>query len=108
MEFSSKPNTPNATPYVANPVSLEEYLEAHMQLLANEQISHPDIFAMPKTLQQFMTIGLIQKLVNAVFPKVGLIVEEIDYLLRKAASAFSSHSLASVNKILLLQTETSG
>ena len=102
IAFSSKPNEPNSTPYVAAPVSLEEYLEAHMQMLANEQIIHPDISEMPTTLQQFMTIGLIQKLVNATFPKVGLIVEEIDYLLCKAASAFRSHSLAIVNRSLLL------
>jgi hypothetical protein len=100
--FSRKPNVPSATPYVTDPVSLEEYLEAHMQMLANEQINHPDISEMPRTLQQFMTIGLIQKLVNATFPKVGFIVKELDYLLSKAESAFRSHSLATVNRALLL------
>ena len=101
IEFSRKPNVPNATPYVATPVSLEEYLEAHMQMLSKKQINHPDISDMPATPQQFMTIGLLQKLVNATFPKVGLVVEEVDYLLSKAASAFRSHSLAAVNRILL-------
>jgi SRSO17 transposase len=101
IELSRIPNEPNSTPYVAGPVSLEEYLEAHMQMLANEEVNHPDISEMPTTKQQFMTIGLIQKLVNATFPKVGLIVEEIDYLLSKAKSAFSSHSLSTVNSVLL-------
>jgi hypothetical protein len=101
IAFSRKPNVPNATPYVAGPVSLEEYLEAHMQMLSNEQISHPDISEMPTISQQFMTVGLIQKLVSGTFPKVGLIVEEVDYLLNKAESAFRSHSLATVNGILL-------
>jgi len=108
IAFSRKPNEPNSTPHVTGPVSLEEYLEAHMRMLANEHINHPDIFEMPTTLQQFMTIGLIQKLVNAVFPKVGLIVEEIDYLLSKAASAFRSHSLATVNNALLLYAGSQG
>jgi hypothetical protein len=49
-----------------------------------------------------MTIGLLQKLVNGTFPKVDLIVEEVDYLLNKAESAFRSHSLATVNRTLLL------
>jgi SRSO17 transposase len=100
IAFSRKPNIPNATPYVSGPVSLEEYLEAHMQMLHNEPISHPDISEMPTTLQRFMTIGLIQKLINATFPKVGLVVEEVDYQLRKAASAFRSHSLATVSVLL--------
>jgi hypothetical protein len=101
ITFSRKPNVPNATPYVSGPVSLDEYLEAHMQMIANKQIRHPEIFEMPTTLQQFMTIGLVQKLVNATFPKVGIIVEEVDYLLSKAESAFRSHSLATVNRTLL-------
>ena len=98
MEFSSKPIAPNATPFVTNPVSLDDYLEAHMQMLSKRSISHPDIFDMPETSQQFMTIGLIQKLVSSTFPKVGIVVQELDYLLYKAASAFNSHSLAAVNK----------
>jgi hypothetical protein len=102
IAFSRKPDEPNATPYVTNPVSLEEYLEAHMRMLNNEQISHPDISEKPATPQQFMTIGLLQRLVNAIFSKVGLVVEEVDYLLSKAASAFRSHSVAIVNRILLL------
>jgi SRSO17 transposase len=106
IEFSCQPNKPNATPYVRNPVSLGEYLEAHQQMLTNQQISHPDICSMPIAPQQFMTIGLIQKLVCGIFPKVGLIVEEINYLLRKAAAAFNSHSLAAVDKALRLQAES--
>ena len=104
IEFSRKPNTPNTTPFVESPVSLEEYLEAHMQMLSNQYIDHPHIFDIPATRQQFLTIGLIQKLVNSTFTKVGLVIEEIDYLLSKAASAFNSHSLATVNKAMRLQT----
>jgi len=102
IEFSRKPNMPNSTPYTTNPVSLDEYLEAHLQMVSQQQISHPDIFAIPETKQQFMTIGLMQMLVNSVFPKVGLVVEEIDYLLYKAMSAFNSHSLSAVKNELCL------
>jgi len=106
IEFSRRPHEPNAAPYVSKPVSLDDYLQAHLQMLGNQQITHSDIFALPITPQQFMTIGLIQKLVSGTFPKVGLIVEELNYSLRKAASAFRSHSLASVNNALRLQAES--
>ena len=109
IEFSRKPNTPNPTPYVEVPVTLDEYLKAVEQMASHEQISHPDISAMPSKPQQFMTIGLIQKLVNATFPKVGLVVDEVNYLAYKAASAFRSHSETTVKKALLqLQLESSG
>ena len=107
MEFSSRPITPNATPFVVKPVSLDDYLEAHMQMLSMQTISHPDIFSMPETSQQFMTIGLIQKLVSSAFPKVGIVVQELNYLLYKAASAFNSHSLAVVNKAAGIDTSAS-
>jgi SRSO17 transposase len=103
MEFSRTPRTPNAVPYVTSPVSLDEYLEAHMQMLAHQDINHSDIFAIPKIPQQFMTIGLIQKLVDSTFPKVGLVVEELNYSLYKATVAFASHSSATVERALHLQ-----
>ena len=106
MAFSRKPDAPGAVPYVTKPVSLDEYLDAHMRMLANQQICHPDIHAMPQNPQQFMTIGLIQKLVSGTFPKVGSVVQEINYSLYKAASAFHSHSLAAVSKALSLQAES--
>jgi SRSO17 transposase len=101
IEFSRKPSAPNATPFIDKPVSLDDYLDAHMQMVSNRVISHPDIFTAPMFPQQFMTIGLVQKLVNATFPKVGLIVEEVDYLLYKAANAFASHSLTTVKNAML-------
>ena len=100
IEFSRKPNVPNATPHVEGPVSLDDYLKAHLQMISGEDIKYPEIFAIPSTRQQFMTIGLVRKLVNSAFPKVGLAVEELNYLLYKATSAFNSHSLAVVNEAL--------
>ena len=107
IEFSRKPSAPSATPFVADPVSLEQYLEAHMQLLSRQQIRNHAITSMPTTPQQFLTIGLIQRLINEIFPKTGRVVDEVDYLLSKAASAFNSHSLAAVNSAMNLQATSS-
>lgn len=102
IEFSRKPSAPGATPFVDKPVSLDDYLDAHIQMVNNQNISHPDIFAVPTFPQQFMTIGLVQRIVNGTFPKVGLIMQEVDYLLYKAASAFASHSLSIVEKAIIV------
>jgi hypothetical protein len=37
-------------------------------MMANYQIIYPDIFSMPIAPQQFMTIGLIRKLICRTFP----------------------------------------
>ena len=107
-EFSRTPGSPGVTPHVDRPVSLDEYLVAHLQMASGQKISHPDIFAMPSSPQQFLTIGLMQRLVNAAFPKVGLAIKEVDYLLSKAASAFQSHSRAVVNNALALRADSLG
>ena len=101
IHFSLMPVSPGAAPHVEGPVTLDEYLKAHLQMSSGRPISNPNISAMPTSPQQFMTIGLIQKLVNATFPKVGHVVKEVDYLLYKAASAFRSHSKAVVEKALV-------
>jgi hypothetical protein len=98
IAFSSTPRAPGVTPHVEDPVSLDDYLEAHMQMLRNERISHPGILPKAVVPQQFMTIGLIQKLVDAALPKVGTVVEEINHLLYKAMSSFDSHSKGAVEK----------
>ena len=107
IEFSRTPNAPNVTPYIETPVNLDDYLQAFEQMQTHQQISHPDILIMPKGPQQFMTIGLIQKLVSSTFPKVGAVVDEINYLMYKAMSAFESHSLAAIDKALLAHNSTS-
>lgn len=100
MVYSSTPSAPNPTPFNTSPVSVGDYLQAHAQLIANQDISHPDILSMPNTPQQFMTIGLIKKLVCAVFPPVASVVNDINYYLYKASVAFQSHSLATVEKVI--------
>ena len=100
MAYSSTPNAPNPTPYNTAPVSIGDYLQAHAQLISNQDISHPNILSMPNTPQQFMTIGLIRKLISAVFPPVAAVLIEIGYRLYKASVAFQSHSLATVEKAI--------
>ena len=92
IAFSIRPQSPNIAPYIETPVSLKDYLDASVQLESKQEISHPDIFAMPIMPQQIMTIGLVQKLIVAAFVKVGELLKEIDYYLYTSASAFDSHS----------------
>ena len=96
--YSCKPSTPGVAPYLNAPVGLDDYIEAYEQFMSSLQITHPSISAIPSLPQQFMTIGLVQKLVSAAFPKIGATIEEINYLLHAAKSAFDSHSKAAINK----------
>jgi len=107
IEFSRTPNTPSSTPYIYDPVLSESYLEAYEQMGSNQKITTPNIFTMPVTPQQFLTIGLIVKLVSSVFPKMGDVVRQIDYQLYKAAVAFESHSVAAVERELMARAEFS-
>jgi len=90
--FSAKMHTPGATPYIEQPVPTDEFLDAAIQLGNNELITNDKIKAVPDRPQQVLTIGLVQKIVNAAFVKIGKLREEIDYQMRTAANAFESHS----------------
>jgi len=92
IAFSSIPRTPSPTPHIDTPVTFEEYLEAHEKMLCDEPINHPDIMLKPTNPQQFLTIGLIQKLICYSFVKSGVVLEEINYLLHNSWKAFCSHS----------------
>ncbi len=98
--FSAKIHTPGPTPYIDHPVPTDAFLDAAIQLGNNLPITHAQIKAVPDTPQQVLTIGLIQKIVNAAFVKIGRLREEIDYQLRTAAAAFESHSRAKLNQAL--------
>jgi SRSO17 transposase len=97
IAFSGTPHTPCVTPFTETPVEFEDYLMAFEQMRDGKPIRHPDIMVMPTKPQQFMTIGLVQKLVCATFVKIGAVMGEIDYLLYKARSAFDSHSTTKMN-----------
>jgi len=92
MEFDCNPQSPGPAPYIDDPVSLDDYLEAAEDLMNNREIMHPCICAIPAQPQQVLTIGLIRKLIVATFLKVGSLLEEVDYYLYTAAQAFDSYS----------------
>ena len=92
MEFDCKPHSPGPAPYIDDPVSLDDYLEAADDLMNKRDIVHPSIWAVPNQPQQVLTIGLARKLIVATFQKVGALLEDLDYYLYTAAQAFDSHS----------------
>jgi len=98
--FSAKMHTPGATPYIEHPVPADEFLDAAIQLGNNEPITNNKIKAVPDRPQQVLTIGLIQKIVDTAFVKIGKLREEIDYQMRTAAAAFESHSRAKLKQAL--------
>jgi len=93
IAFSSIPRTPSPTPHIDTPVTFEDYLEAHESMLCDETINHPDILPKPTSPQQFLTVGLIQKLICSTFVKSGAVLEEINLLLHNSWKAFCSHSV---------------
>jgi hypothetical protein len=98
--FSSTPTTPSPTPHIDGPVSFSEYSAAYEQMLNNEPIVSPNIMEMPSNPQKFMTIGIIRKLICETFVKTRETLHTIDYLLYKAWSAFSSHSISKMKKAM--------
>ncbi|MCL2853953.1 MAG: IS701 family transposase [Defluviitaleaceae bacterium] len=92
MEFNCKPQSPLTAPYIDEPVSLDDYLDAADDLMNSRQIAHSNIFEAPASPQQVLTIGLVRKLVEATFLKTDALLEDVDYYLRTAAQAFDSHS----------------
>jgi hypothetical protein len=104
--FSNTPNTPCIAPFIETPVEFDDYIDAFSQLTNNLPISHADISAMPTKPQRFLTIGLIQKLVSSAFVKIGVVMEEINYSLYKARSAFDSHSRITMDKALHIDNDS--
>jgi len=91
-QFSIKPNSPGSVPFVEQPVSIDDYLDAATKLENNENIVHPAIKAFPSNPQQVMTIGLVLKLISPFIVKIGEVLSEIDFQLKNIADAFNSHS----------------
>jgi hypothetical protein len=98
--FSAKIHTPGVTPYIEHPVSTDEFLDAAIQLENNEPIANNKIKAVPDRPQQVLTIGLVQKIVNAAFVKIGKLHAEINYQMMTAAAAFESYSRTKLQKAL--------
>ena len=92
MEYSCKPHAPGPAPYIDEPVSLDDYLDAAIDMMNDKEISHPNISAAPTQLQQVLTIGLTRALIDATFVKFGAVLEDINYRLHSMAQAYDSHS----------------
>jgi len=98
MEFDCNQQSPGIAPYIDEPVSLDDYLEATLDLMNMQAIRHPNILRVPEHPQQVLTIGLIQKLISLSFPKFGLVLKEINYYLHTSAKAFKSHTKTTLEK----------
>ena len=99
-EYICKPSSPGTAPFIDEPVSLDEYLDAAVEMMNDTEITHPYISAVPTRPQQVMTIGLIRALIGATFAKFGSVLEDINYRLRSAAQAFDSHSRTTLEHAL--------
>ena len=100
IEYSCKPQSPGSVPYINEPVSLADYLEAAVDMINSKEIVHPSIQVAPSALQQVMTIGLVRELICATFVKLGNVLGDINYRLETAAKAFNSHSTRVVGRSL--------
>ena len=99
QQFSIKPRSPGPTPFIEQPVTLDDYLDACEKLESSGSIDHPDIKLFPSNPQQIMTIGLVLKLISPFLIKVGATLDEIDYHLRNHAAAFASHTKSTLEAI---------
>jgi len=98
IEFDCSPKPLHPAPYIEDPVSLDDYLEATLCLISEEDIKHPNISNIPDRPQQILTIGLVQKLICLTFPKISELLDELNYYLRSSAKAFRSHSKGSLEE----------
>jgi len=99
-EFDFTPQSPGSAPHVDEPVSLDDYLGAAINMANNMEINHPSMSAMLDRPQQILTIGLVQMLISATFIKIGLLLKELDYYLRTMAQAFDSHTRNAIKRAL--------
>ena len=104
IEYSCDPPSTGSAPYIEEPVSLDDYLEAADDMINFREISHPNISAVPSQPQQVMTIGLVRSLVEASFVKIGAVLNDINYRLRTAADAYDSHSKTALERAFLINS----
>jgi SRSO17 transposase len=99
QKFSVCPRSPGSTPYIEQPVPLDEYLDAFEKLDKKEAIAHQDIKPFSRDPQQIMTIGLVLKLISPFLIKLGAVLEDIDFNLKNFADAFASHSRSALEAL---------
>jgi SRSO17 transposase len=101
IAFSAVPPESDGIPYVENSVPANEYLEAYTQLSEEGRISNGSIRSKPDTPQQFLTIGLIQRLIWPVFVKASALIDDLNYYLKSSRDAYVSHARAKINDEIL-------
>jgi len=101
IAFSAVPPNSDGIPYTDSSVPAGEYLEAYSQLNNSGQISNSKIQPKPYTPQQFMTIGLIQRVIWTIFIKTGELIDELNYYLRSSRDAYVSHAKGKIRKEIL-------
>jgi len=74
MKYSCKLCAPGSALYIDESVSLDEYLEAAIDMMNDKEIIHTSISAAPARTQQVLTIGLIRSLIVAIFTKFGAVL----------------------------------
>ena len=100
IEYSCKPQSPGLAPYIDQPVSLDDYLDAANDMLNTKEIENPCIAVAPNRPQQVMTVGLIRALLEATFVKIGAVLGDVNYRLRTAMQAFDSHTSSILKNLL--------
>jgi SRSO17 transposase len=98
MEYNCEPPSSGPAPYIDEPVSLDDYLEAAVDMMNYREINHPYISAAPTQYQQVLTIGLIRALIDATFVKLGAVLNDINFRMKSAADAYDSHSKSTLNR----------
>jgi SRSO17 transposase len=101
INFSAVPPKSDGIPYTGGSVPADEYLEAYSQLSKDGQISNHKILPKPFNPQQFMTIGLIQRAIWAIFVKTSELVDDLNYYLKSSRDAFVSHAKSRINHEIL-------
>jgi SRSO17 transposase len=101
IAFSAVPPESDGIPYTRSSVSADEYLEAYTQLSNDEPISNCKIMPKPYTPQQFMTIGLIQRMIWTVFVKASELIDDLNYYLKSSHDAYVSHAKGRINDEIL-------
>ena len=103
IAFSAIPPESDGIPYSESAVSADAYLEAYKQLCNDEVIKNCKIHSKPNNLQQFMTIGLIQRAIGTVFIKTSKLCDELNHYLRSSRDAYVTHAKDSIKDELILQ-----
>jgi SRSO17 transposase len=98
-QFSVRPHSPGPTPFIEQPVSLHDYIDAYHKLDNGQAIEHPNIKPFPDRPQQIMTVGLVLALISPFLLKVGTILEWVDYQLKNLADAYASHSKTTMESL---------